>query len=165
MPEMFTAAERSRVMRAVKGRGTTAEGTLCDLLRRLPTRTRFREQADELHGCPDFVNYRLRIAVFVDGDFWHGRWWRRGRKVPTSNRAYWLAKFRRNRRRDCQTDRRLRRRGWAVIRVWESDLLRRPDIVEVELLCRLRKRRAHLRRRAGARAAPIRRAPALEGGA
>jgi DNA mismatch endonuclease (patch repair protein) len=150
MAEMFTAAERSRVMRAVRGSDTAAEGRLRELLRLLPTRIRFREQANELPGCPDFVNHRLRIAVFVDGDFWHGRWWRRGGKVPIANRAYWLAKFRRNRERDRQADRSLRRHGWAVIRVWESDLFRRPDAVGVEFLRRLRKRRAAVRRRSGA---------------
>lgn len=149
MPEILTAAARSRVMRSVKRSGTAAERRLRDLLQRLWTRTKFHEQASELPGCPDFVSYRLRVVVFVDGDFWHGRWWRRGGKVPVANRAYWLAKFRRNRERDRQADRRLRRHGWAVIRVWESDLLRRPQTVGIALSRKLRQRRAHMRWRAG----------------
>jgi DNA mismatch endonuclease (patch repair protein) len=93
------------------------------------------------------VNDRLRIAVFVDGDFWHGRWWRRGGKVPYANRSYWLGKFRRNRERDRQVDRRLRRHGWAVVRIWESELLSRPDAVLAVLTTRFAKRRSEIGRR------------------
>jgi DNA mismatch endonuclease, patch repair protein len=142
MPEMFTTVERSRVMRALKGRGNASEERLRVLLRRCAIR--FREQADDLPGCPDFVNDRLRIVVFVDGDFWHGRWWRRGGKVPSANRSYWLAKFRRNRERDRQVDRRLRRHGWAVVRIWESELLSRPDVALAVLTARFAKRRSEI---------------------
>lgn len=144
MPDMFTTAERSRVMRAVKGRGNASEERFRELLQRCSIRC--REQADDLPGCPDFVNDRLRMVMFVDGDFWHGRWWRRGGQVPYTNRSYWLAKFRRNRERDREADRRLRRRGWAVVRIWESELLSRPDVVLAVLTARLAKRRSEMRR-------------------
>ncbi len=150
MPDMFTTAERSRVMRAIKARGTATEERIRELLQRCSVRC--REQASDLPGCPDFVNNRLRIVVFVDGDFWHGRWWRRGGKFPSEHRLYWLAKFRRNRERDRQVNRRLRRRGWAVVRIWESELLSRPNDVMAVLAARLAKRRTDMKRRALANA-------------
>src|SRR5256885_3792167 len=89
--DMFTTEVRSRIMRAVKGRDTTAEARLGAVLGAF--RLSFKAQAENLPGCPDFIQERLRVAVFVDGDFWHGRWWRRGGRLPVSNRAYWIRKL------------------------------------------------------------------------
>jgi DNA mismatch endonuclease (patch repair protein) len=77
-------------------------------------------------GRPDFVFWRERVAVFVDGCFWHGC--PRHCRVPEGRREYWEPKIRRNRRRDRAVARELRRRGWAVVRVWEHDL-DRPQTV------------------------------------
>jgi DNA mismatch endonuclease Vsr len=140
---MFTPEERSRVMRAVKGKGTKAEDALRRLLR--PLRLRFREHPANLPGRPDFANDRLRIAIFVDGDFWHGRWWRRGGKLPVSNRRYWVAKLQRNVERDRQADRRLRNSGWSVVRIWETDLLRDPRSVLDVVRRRISRRRSAMR--------------------
>jgi DNA mismatch endonuclease (patch repair protein) len=71
-------------------------------------------------GKPDFIFRRQKIAVFVDGCFWHGCP-KHGRK-PGSNRAYWLPKFRRNRKRDKFVKRVLSKAGWTVLRLWEHDL-------------------------------------------
>src|SRR2546429_9412785 len=122
MAERITLAQRSAVMRAVKGAGTGAEAAFAAL----GLGYRFREQARELPGTPDFVHDRLRVAIFVDGDFWHGRWWFERRAAPEGNREYWISKFERNRARDRAADCLLRRRGWAVVRVWESDLRANP---------------------------------------
>ena len=69
---------------------------------------------------PDFVFARQRVVVFVDGCFWHGcpKCYRR----PKSNRKFWDAKFTRNRARDVQVTKALRRAGWKVVRVWEHRL-------------------------------------------
>lgn len=77
-----------------------------------------------LPGRPDFVFRAQRLALFVDGCFWHGCP-KHGRN-PGSNRSYWLPKLRRNRQRDAQVKRRLRASGWAVLRLWEHDLAQ-PD--------------------------------------
>src|SRR5688572_19254855 len=63
---------------------------------------RFRLHATDLPGCPDLVIRRLKIAVFCDGDFWHGRRWpsRKSKLVAGWNAAYWVAKIERNRERD-----------------------------------------------------------------
>jgi DNA mismatch endonuclease (patch repair protein) len=81
-----------------------------------------------LPGCPDLIVVQDRIAVFCDGDFWHGRnWSARKRKLHTGwNASYWVAKIERNRARDREVNRALRRMGWRVVRVWESDIRRNP---------------------------------------
>lgn len=87
-----------------------------------------------LPGKPDFVFSKARLAVFVDGCFWHGCP-KHGRK-PTSNRAYWLEKLRRNKKRDKLVNRTLRLAGWSVLRFWDHDL-KNPKRIFVRLRRRL----------------------------
>jgi len=68
-------------------------------------------------GKPDFAWPSRKIAVFVDGCFWHGC--SKGRSIPTSNVLFWRAKIENNQRRDLRVTRALRRQGWRVIRIWE----------------------------------------------
>src|SRR3954451_20630674 len=73
-----------------------------------------------VHGKPDFVFHRERVAVFVDGCFWHAC--PRCGITPKSNTAYWDAKLMRNRARDRSVTRQLRKREWIVNRIWHHDL-------------------------------------------
>ena len=84
---------------------------------------RFRIHARSLPGKPDIVLPRFRTVIFVDGDFWHGRRWRsrRAQLARGSNPVYWIAKIEANIARDRRNTATLRRAGWQVIRVWESD--------------------------------------------
>ena len=69
---------------------------------------------------PDFVFPGARLAVFVDGCFWHGCPWYSTR--PKGNAGFWISKFEGNRRRDAESRAALRRKGWKVVRVWEHSL-------------------------------------------
>lgn len=84
----------------------------------------WRCHARDLPGCPDFVFPRRRLAIFVDGCFWHGcpKCYRR----PHSRRRYWDAKVRQNVARDRRNRRTLRRLGWRVLHIWEHDLPQGP---------------------------------------
>jgi DNA mismatch endonuclease, patch repair protein len=73
---------------------------------------------------PDFVFPKLRLAVFVDGCFWHGC--PRHATKPANNRAFWARKLSGNKQRDQLVNRALRRAGWRVIRIWECALQKRP---------------------------------------
>jgi DNA mismatch endonuclease (patch repair protein) len=73
---------------------------------------------------PDFVFRDNRLAVFVDGCLWHRC--RLHARIPSTNRAYWSAKLRRNVRRDRIADQLLKRAGWRVIRIWEHSIKRDP---------------------------------------
>ncbi len=73
-----------------------------------------------LLGRPDFVFTKRRVAVFIDGDFWHGN--PKRFRIPKTNCDYWQEKIVGNRTRDRKVNRELKRLGWRVIRFWESSL-------------------------------------------
>lgn len=79
----------------------------------------------KVFGKPDFIFPKARLAIFVDGDFWHGHPTRH--RMPTTRVEYWRAKISKNRARDTLVTRMLRKRRWMVIRLWESDLKRTPE--------------------------------------
>lgn len=118
--------EIARNMSAIRSTGNRTEVALRSELHRLGLR--FRKYAHHLPGRPDIVFPGPRVAVFVDGDYWHGRVLReKGRKalegsLKTSNRNYWLDKLERNAERDHKVTEALRSEGWLVMRFWESDV-------------------------------------------
>jgi DNA mismatch endonuclease, patch repair protein len=121
----------SRTMRAVRMRGTAPENELSRGLRRAGMR--FRTQYP-IVGKPDIAFPRQRLAVFVDGAFWHGRSWKsRGytsleaQFANWRNGDWWLEKVRANLRRDHRQTRQLRRRGWSVVRVTDDEIARSLD--------------------------------------
>ncbi|MBZ5639095.1 MAG: very short patch repair endonuclease [Acidobacteriia bacterium] len=82
---------------------------------------RFRMHVKDLPGCPDIVLVDFRMVLRVHGCFWHGHRCKRGR-LPTTNRAFWIAKIENNRSRDRRTQRQLRSLGWRVVTLWECRL-------------------------------------------
>lgn len=119
-----TSPAASRVMRGNRSRDTGPEHALRSLLFRQGLRYRIHLPIDtELRRVrPDVVFPRQRIAVFVDGCFWHGC--PDHGTTPRANGSYWHAKLARNRDRDAMTTAALRRAGWTVVRVWEHDVER-----------------------------------------
>ncbi len=103
------------------------------------TAQRFNHLTKAFRVRPDFVWRRERVAVFVDGCFWHGCPWH-GTK-PSSNKSFWREKLARNRARDRLVTRTLRQAGWQVLRIWEHTLPRaaREAAVSGKLLERIRK--------------------------
>jgi DNA mismatch endonuclease (patch repair protein) len=77
-------------------------------------------QGSRLPGKPDFIFPCSKVAVFVDGDFWHGH--PRRCNMPARNRGYWEAVIQKNRRRDERVNRILKNLGWNVLRIWEGNL-------------------------------------------
>lgn len=86
--------------------------------------------------------------MFCDGDFWHGRGWAaRQQKLRTGpNASYWVQKIARNRVRDREQSKALRRSGWTVIRLWETDILRAPETSATSVLRVVEKQRLDRRR-------------------
>ena len=106
---------------------------------------RFRKNVRDLPGRPDIVFRAHRVAVFCDGDFWHGRdWVQRRRKLKKgANSTYWVAKIKANIERDKHHDERLRKLGWVVVRLWEKEILadaQRAASIVVEKLVRCDRR-------------------------
>jgi DNA mismatch endonuclease (patch repair protein) len=85
---------------------------------------RYRKNVRGIPGSPDICFKNRKVAIFVDGDFWHGRDWLHTRQRIKSNREFWYAKIERNMARDRRTDQRLKARGWRVLRFWASDVLK-----------------------------------------
>lgn len=110
---------------------------------------RFRVDVGGLPGRPDIVFSRVKIAIFCDGDFWHGRNWedRRRKLARGSNASYWVRKIERNMERDRQRDLELVRAGWTVMRFWESQILESTNDV-LEIVLHELRQRGHFKNRA-----------------
>ena len=122
MPDVFTKAKRSAVMSQIRGRGNKAtEVAMINLFRQHHITGWRRHQ--KVFGKPDFIFKQVRLALFVDGCFWHGC--PKHCKIPAGNRAFWKKKFAANKARDGRVNRELRRLGWRIIRIWEHDLAKR----------------------------------------
>lgn len=115
--DIMSAEKRSAVMARIKGKDTEPERRLAAILAKLGLS--WESHARDLPGRPDFVFREKRIAVFVDGDFWHGWRFPQWRHKLSEK---WAAKIEGNRRRDNRNHRRLRRMGWKVVRLWEHQL-------------------------------------------
>lgn len=138
MVDTFDKVTRSRVMRAVRTSATDPEERLALALTAL--RLYFRSNDPTVLGKPDFSFRKARLAVFVDGDFWHGRAWFENGEAPATNADFWIAKFERNRQRDEVVNRALRGRGWSVLRLWGSDIRKSPAANAAKVRSRLRRR-------------------------
>ena len=122
MVDVLTKAQRSALMARVRSAGNAStEQQLARLLRGQGI-TGWRRGAP-LPGKPDFIFRTARLAVFVDGCFWHGCPLH-GRS-PKTRVAFWTTKLARNAQRDREVRRLLRKRGWVVLRIWEHQLSQR----------------------------------------
>ena len=81
---------------------------------------RFNVKASAFTVKPDFIFRELKLAVFVDGEFWHGHPTRAN--IPKNNRAFWVKKIDGNKARDRLVNNTLRRHGWTVIRIWQCEI-------------------------------------------
>jgi len=137
MADMFDKKTRSRIMQAVRTAETEPEERLAVALKAIGLR--FRRNDTKVFGKPDFCFAAARLAVFVDGDFWHGRAWFDNGAAPATNAEFWIGKFERNRRRDRLVDRELRSTGWSVLRLWASNIRRAPAAGAAKVRARLRR--------------------------
>lgn len=135
MTDRLTKRQRSYVMSRIRGKDTTIEVLLRSAL--FEKGYRFRKHVKGLPGRPDIVFHRARVAVFVDGDFWHGyqfpRW-------ENSLPKFWRQKIRTNRQRDRRCYAKLRRAGWRVVRVWEHEIRRDVHSVLLRVTAVLKER-------------------------
>jgi len=136
MVDVFTTKKRSDVMARIRGRGNKrTEIAFADLLRkhhvvgwrrhkriRLVGRTTKRTplQKTSRFVRPDFVFQSAKIAIFIDGCFWHSC--PKHCTLPSTNEGFWQHKLEGNKRRDRRVTRMLRNAGWKVLRVWEHDM-------------------------------------------
>lgn len=122
MADVFSARKRSAIMARVRGRGNErTELALLSVLR-CHNITGWRRH-QRVFGNPDFIFPKLRLAVFVDGCFWHCC--PQHSTKPASNRLFWRQKLARNKARDRLVNSTLRKTGWTVLRIWQHELARK----------------------------------------
>lgn len=119
MADWLTREQRSRNMGSIRSKGNaTTEQAFLQLLR--AARISGWRRHVSLPGKPDFIFPASRVAIFIDGCFWHGC--PRCYKLPGDNRPYWKRKLLSNRLRDRTRTRELRSQDWHVVRIWEHSL-------------------------------------------
>jgi len=119
MADVFSKRKRSEVMSLIRGSGNKGtELALVQIFRAHRITGWRRHQA--IFGKPDFVFAKIRLAVFVDGCFWH--YCPQHTKEPKTNVAFWREKLATNKARDRLVNKTLRKAGWRVLRIWEHEL-------------------------------------------
>lgn len=116
----LTSSQRHKNMKHIKSQDTKPEVLLRKALWNYGIR--YRKNYKKLPGKPDIVLIKQKIAIFVDGDFWHGRDMGGIRRQVKTNKAYWLPKIERNIERGKEVNDALLNEGWLVLRFWESDI-------------------------------------------
>ena len=124
MADRFPPKVRSRIMASIRGKDTGPEIAVRRILWRHGLRYRTHDRT--VLGRPDISNKRKRLAVFVDGCFWHGC--PKCYQEPETNRDFWRSKVEGNRRRREIVRDGLKRQGFRVIEIWEHEV-GRPDVV------------------------------------
>ncbi len=116
----YTPEQRSRLMSRIRSTDTKPELMLRRALWALGYR--YRKDVRDLPGKPDIAIKKYKVAVFVDGEFWHGYNWQEKKPRIRRNREYWIPKIERNMQRDRQNTQALQDKGWTVFRFWEHRL-------------------------------------------
>ena len=132
MMDNLSAEHRTKAMRAnVSGQRKTTEWALRARLIALGF-SGWEVGPPDIPGSPDFLFRSARLAVFVDGCFWHGC--TEHRSIPRTNREMWRDKIEKNRRRDQEVSLRLSNMGWRVLRIWEHELSSEPAAVVKKII-------------------------------
>lgn len=135
----YTNKKRSIQMSKIRSRNSKPE---LILRRALWMRNiRFRLHDKSLPGTPDIVIKKYKLAIFVDGEFWHGFDWKNKRETIKSNRLFWIPKIERNMQKDMRVNKALRDMDYVVFRFWTQDILKNlPTIInQIELFLETRK--------------------------
>jgi len=123
MADVFTKEKRSEIMSLIRAKNTGIERKAFAYLQK--NKIHFQRHYSRATGKPDIAVPKKKIAVFIDGDFWHGykfEQWKR--RIP---KEYWREKIASNIARDTRNRHALRRQGWRVMRVWGHELKKNPD--------------------------------------
>jgi DNA mismatch endonuclease (patch repair protein) len=123
MTDVFDPAKRSEVMSKIRSKNTKAEVITFSYLRK--QKVYFQRHYKRAPGSPDIALPRKKIAVFIDGDFWHGKTLDQLIARRGADDTYWVPKIMKNMERDRQQEKALLEAGWRILRIWEADILRK----------------------------------------
>lgn len=122
--DRLTKDQRSLTMSRIKSKGTSIEKIVRSVLRR--NNIQYTSNP-KMYGHPDMIINDKKIAIFLDGCFWHGC--KKCKNTPKTNKIYWTTKISSNRERDKTISKNLRSRGWIVLRLWEHQIKPNPRLV------------------------------------
>jgi len=127
MPDVMTKEQRSRNMKNIHSKDTQIELILRKIL--WEKGYRYRKNMDSLPGKPDIVLTKYKIAIFCDGEFFHGKDWEvlRPKLKKGVNGDFWIKKISRNIERDDEVDKALLFLGYTVIRFWGNEIKKKPE--------------------------------------
>lgn len=127
MPDVLTPEQRRKNMQHIRGKDTEIEIKLRKAL--WARGYHYRKNYKILPGTPDIVLTKYKIAIFCDGEFFHGKDWEvlKPRLEKSNNSEFWINKISRNIERDNEIDKELLFLGWTVIRFWGKDILKKTD--------------------------------------
>lgn len=131
MTDVFSKKKRSKVMSCIRSKGNKdTELALIKLFKKNAFMGWRRHQ--KIFGKPDFVFTKLKLAVFVDGCFWHQC--KVHCRIPKNNKVFWTEKLKTNQKRDRLVTKTLKSKGWKVLRIWEHELARKNETKLVKKL-------------------------------
>lgn len=127
MPDVLTPEQRRKNMQHIRGKDTTIEVILRKAL--WARGYRYRKNYKGIPGSPDIVLTKYKIAIFCDGEFFHGKDWEvlKPRLEKSNNSEFWIKKISRNLERDDEINKKLLFMGWTVIRFWGSEIKKNTD--------------------------------------
>lgn len=129
MPDIFTKEKRSEIMSLIRSKNTKPELVFFKLMSSSLHKEgyRYRKHYNTIPGKPDAAFVSRKIAIFVDGDFWHG--YKFDLEKTKLSEGYWREKIVRNIQRDKEVNKKLKKLGWKVMRFWEHDVKKNPDAI------------------------------------
>ena len=116
----YTTKQRSKIMSKIRGKNTKPE--LCFRSALWKKGVRYRVDSRQIPGKPDVSIKKYKLAIFIDGEFWHGYNWDERKDSLKTNRDFWIPKIERNMQRDRQVNRQLEALGYTVFTFWEQEL-------------------------------------------
>jgi len=119
MTDFITKEKRSNIMKSIRSKNTKIEIIFRKELYRQGLRG-YRINNKNIYGSPDVVYTKHKLAIFLDGDFWHGYDWKVKGRVPP--KEYWQEKIQKNIERDNKVTNELQVQGWIVLRFWEYEI-------------------------------------------
>jgi DNA mismatch endonuclease (patch repair protein) len=116
----YTTKKRSKIMSKIRGKNTKPELLLRKAL--WAKGVRYRINSKKLPGKPDVSIQKYKLAIFIDGEFWHGYNWEERKETIKSNRRFWIPKIERNMQRDREVNSELKNLGYTIFRFWEHEV-------------------------------------------
>jgi DNA mismatch endonuclease, patch repair protein len=121
--DVFSKKKRSEIMSKIRSKNTEIEKFVFRELRK--SKIYFQKHYKKISGNPDIALPKKKIAIFIDGDFWHGyKYAIQKQRLP---KKYWLGKIEGNIRRDKRNRLKLKKEGWKVLRIWEHEIKKNPE--------------------------------------